>query len=156
MNFVLEENDTNAKNKINQANAPEYEILSTADRLTAFDKTFAGTTYYAYQAEDSKTVWGDNATLGSVSRWFNITNDNEVYEVTVFVLCTVTFDSQGGSAVASLTNVRSGSGIIAPTAPTLDGKTFNGWYKEAACTNAWDFSTDTVTADTTLYAKWVD
>lgn len=42
----------------------------------------------------------------------------------------------------------------APTAPTATGYVFGGWYKEAACTNAWNFSTDTVTATTTLYAKW--
>ncbi len=31
---------------------------------------------------------------------------------------------------------------------------FGGWYKEAACTNAWSFASDTVTGDVTLYAKW--
>lgn len=31
---------------------------------------------------------------------------------------------------------------------------FGGWYKEAACTNAWNFASDTVTGDVTLYAKW--
>ncbi|WP_162491147.1 InlB B-repeat-containing protein, partial [Candidatus Symbiothrix dinenymphae] len=30
-----------------------------------------------------------------------------------------------------------------------------GWYREAACTNAWNFNTDGVTGDITLYAKWV-
>ena len=33
--------------------------------------------------------------------------------------------------------------------PTKTGYTFKGWYKEAECTNAWVFDTDTVTADTT-------
>lgn len=32
--------------------------------------------------------------------------------------------------------------------------TFGGWYKEAACTNAFEFTTEKITADTTLYAKW--
>jgi uncharacterized repeat protein (TIGR02543 family) len=41
-----------------------------------------------------------------------------------------------------------------PTAPTKSGYTFEGWYKEATLTNAWDFETDTVTEDITLYAKW--
>ncbi|MBJ6362519.1 InlB B-repeat-containing protein, partial [Paenibacillus sp. GCM10012307] len=67
---------------------------------------------------------------------------------------TVTFDSQGGSLVSSLTGVTSGATISAPTAPTKAGYTFGGWYKEAGTTTAWNFSTDTVTADTTLYAKW--
>ena len=41
------------------------------------------------------------------------------------------------------------------TAPTLEGYTFGGWYKEAACTTLFDFDTDTVEEATTLYAKWI-
>jgi len=37
---------------------------------------------------------------------------------------------------------------------TRSSYTFGGWYKEAACANAWNFSTDTVTGNITLYAKW--
>jgi len=65
----------------------------------------------------------------------------------------VTFDSQGGSAVDAQT-VDHGELVIEPTAPTKTGSTFAGWYKESNCTNLWDFDTDTVTADITLYAKW--
>ena len=68
---------------------------------------------------------------------------------------TVTFNANGhGTAPAALTGVTSGSTISAPTAPTESGYTFGGWYKEAGCTTAWDFASDTVTANTTLYAKW--
>lgn len=67
---------------------------------------------------------------------------------------TVTFDSQGGSAVTNTSNVTSGSGITAPPAPTWAGYTFGGWYKEAGCTNAWTFNTDIVTNNVTIYAKW--
>ncbi len=39
--------------------------------------------------------------------------------------------------------------------PVRTGYTFGGWYQDAACTNAWNFSSNTVTnATTTLYAKW--
>jgi uncharacterized repeat protein (TIGR02543 family) len=68
---------------------------------------------------------------------------------------TVTFDSQGGGAVASQ-SVPSGQTVAEPTAPARDGYVFRGWYKEAACATAWTFATDTVSADVTLYAKWVD
>ena len=66
---------------------------------------------------------------------------------------TVTFDSQGGSTVSSQT-VEDGGLVTEPTAPTKEGETFTGWYKESGCTNAWDFGTDAVTANITLYAKW--
>lgn len=65
----------------------------------------------------------------------------------------VTFDSQGGSAVSSQI-VEQGGLVLEPTAPTRAGYTFDGWYKEPECTNPWDFDSDTLTADVTLYAKW--
>ena len=39
-------------------------------------------------------------------------------------------------------------------APTKTGYRFDCWYKEADCINVWDFDTDVVTGDTTIYAKW--
>ncbi len=67
---------------------------------------------------------------------------------------TVTFDSQGGSPVASITGVISGSTISAPAAPTKTGYSFGGWFKKSACANAWNFGTATVAGDITLYAEW--
>lgn len=66
---------------------------------------------------------------------------------------TVTFDAQSGSAVAAQ-SVTGGGMVTKPADPTREGYTFGGWYKEADCTTAWKFDTDTVTADITLYAKW--
>lgn len=43
-----------------------------------------------------------------------------------------------------------------PTLATSYGYTFIGWYKDKDCTKKWDFQKDTVTTDTTLYAKWDD
>lgn len=67
---------------------------------------------------------------------------------------TVTFNSNGGSAVTAQTVEQGGKATEPSPAPTKASKTFGGWYKEAALTNAWNFSTDTVSADITLYAKW--
>ena len=66
---------------------------------------------------------------------------------------TVTFDAQGGSTVTSL-KVEHGKTVTQPDNPARDEFTFGGWYKERACTTPWNFATDTVTADITLYAKW--
>ena len=62
----------------------------------------------------------------------------------------VTFDSQGGSAVDSQI-VSDDEKATKPTTPTKEGYTFGGWYKESGCTNVWDFDTDTVTSDVTLF-----
>ena len=64
----------------------------------------------------------------------------------------VKFDAQGGSATGDQTPA-SGSTVTKPADPTRDGYTFAGWYTDAACTKAYDFSA-AVTADMTLYAKW--
>lgn len=67
----------------------------------------------------------------------------------------VTFDSQGGSAVESQ-KVDSGSHLNVPTNPTKDNYYFDGWYVSTdANAKEWNFDTDTVTATTTLYAKWL-
>ena len=65
---------------------------------------------------------------------------------------TVTFDSRGGSAVASQ-SVPHGGTAAEPAAPVRSGYTFGGWYTDAACTAPWDFG-GAVTAGMTLYAKW--
>jgi uncharacterized repeat protein (TIGR02543 family) len=66
---------------------------------------------------------------------------------------TVTFNSNGGSAVAAQ-EVSSGGLVTKPADPTKSGLTFAGWYKEAGLTTAWNFASDTVTSNITFYAKW--
>ncbi|MEZ7821021.1 MAG: InlB B-repeat-containing protein [Patescibacteria group bacterium] len=67
---------------------------------------------------------------------------------------TVTFHSNGGSTVSTITGVTTGSKITQPGNPTQTGYTFVAWYKEFGLTSTWDFGTDTVTSNTDLYAKW--
>ena len=66
----------------------------------------------------------------------------------------VTFDAQGHGTAPAVQSVAYNSVAIEPAALTATGYTFGGWYKEAACTNKWDFTNDKVTAAVTLYAKW--
>ena len=62
---------------------------------------------------------------------------------------TVTFDSAGGSAVASVT-LKSGKSVTKPADPTRSGYTFNGWLIGGA---EYNFST-LVTSNITLTARW--
>ena len=66
---------------------------------------------------------------------------------------TVAFDTNGGSAVNPVT-VDAGSTATKPADPTKSGHNFGGWYKDSTLQTPWDFANGTVTADTTLYAKW--
>ncbi|TYS67182.1 S8 family serine peptidase [Sutcliffiella horikoshii] len=65
----------------------------------------------------------------------------------------VEFDTQGGGTVESKTAAYNTT-IKAPVAPKRLGYIFDGWYKDAECTLAWDFAGDKVAEDITLYAKW--
>jgi len=66
---------------------------------------------------------------------------------------TVTYNSNGGTAVASTTATLNTT-ISAPTAPTKANAIFDGWYKDAGLVSKWAFASDKVTGATTLYAKW--
>ncbi|UDK97096.1 leucine-rich repeat protein [Lysinibacillus sphaericus] len=65
----------------------------------------------------------------------------------------VTFNTDGGSIIPPQF-VNDQTLVVEPPAPTKQGHTFEGWYKEAALTNKWDFMNDVVSSPITLYAKW--
>ena len=68
---------------------------------------------------------------------------------------TVSFDSQGGSAVASQ-EVEKGKFATRPEDPTKSNYEFAGWFKEAGCENSFEFDTEAIVANTTVYANWLD
>ena len=67
---------------------------------------------------------------------------------------TVTFDANGHGTAPTQQKTTYGGKITEPAAPTAENYYFQGWFKESTCENMWDFDSDTVTADITLYAKW--
>lgn len=90
------------------------------------------------------------ATTGT--RTYNITSSQFTYTgiESVSEGFTVTFNANGGSAVAS------GTYKLINTAPstTRAGYVFDGWYANAECTGNAIVFPYTVPADVTLYAKW--
>jgi uncharacterized repeat protein (TIGR02543 family) len=64
------------------------------------------------------------------------------------------FNSNGGNAIDSITEIISGEKITKPTDPTRDGYLFEGWYKDEQLFTLWNFDMDTVTSNLTIYAKW--
>lgn len=68
---------------------------------------------------------------------------------------TVSFDSNGGSAVAQQV-LEVDDEITKPTNPTRTGYTFAGWYEDEDLTTLYDFDEQlALTGDVTLYAKWL-
>ena len=93
---------------------------------------------------------------------WNNNSDTVTADMTLYAkwndILTVTFNVQGiGTAPASVTVVKGSKLIAAQTPEPTDipaAKRFGGWFKDAACTQAWNYADDTVTTDITLYAKW--
>ena len=51
--------------------------------------------------------------------------------------------------------VKKGGYAERPAEPTRNGRTFAGWYYDAEYTERWDFESDKVEDNMTLYAKWI-
>ena len=64
---------------------------------------------------------------------------------------TVTFDSRGGSTVKSQ-RIHEGNPAVRPQTPTYSGYFLTGWFKQD--NTEWNFDTDRVNSDITLYAGW--
>lgn len=69
-------------------------------------------------------------------------------------LCMVTFESNGGSDVTSI-SVPYGSTISAPEVPTKEGYIFVGWYVNSEFDEMFLFDEDVITDNVTLYADWI-
>ncbi len=67
--------------------------------------------------------------------------------------CKVTYEENGGSEVED-TTVQIHDPVYDPGMPYKEGYVFDGWYTDKNFTKLWNFDTDTVEGDMTLYAKW--
>ena len=68
---------------------------------------------------------------------------------------TVSFNSKGGTPAPQAQTVKKGGKVSKPADPTRENFNFAGWAKADNETSAfWDFATETVAADMTLFARW--
>ncbi len=113
--------------------------LANADNLSKENAKFAGWKIgeKTYQAGDEITL---NENTTATAQWTATKH-------------TVTFNSKGGSDVASQT-VEHGNTATEPKAPRLDGKVFMGWKEKESDTNYFDFANTAITEDKTLIAIW--
>ncbi len=65
----------------------------------------------------------------------------------------VRFDTVGGSEVVSV-KVSGGEKIERPADPVKEGYIFDGWYLSSDYSTRWNFESDAVNGNITLYAKW--
>lgn len=119
--------------------------------------------------ENNKAASGyfikDNSDIEKCNNTVNVTKVSEPFELaynnfdifykkgTKLEYFNVNYDTDGGSEVKS-TKAMVNSLVTEPTEPTKSGFDFNGWYKDQARTQRWDFNNDRVNSDITIYAGW--
>jgi uncharacterized repeat protein (TIGR02543 family) len=139
---------------------PEYTVTFASNGGTAVAaQTVAQVDYVSEPPEPTKDgyAFGGWYKEAALTNPWDLGTDTVSADITLYakwkIVYTVTFESNGGSAVAAQA-VGSGDKVTQPSAPTKAGNVFINWYKEEALTNSWNFYSDTVSADITLYAKW--
>lgn len=80
-----------------------------------------------------------------------------VYEGKVAVTFNYNYPGSRSSFTISVDKNGTIDESYAPTADKVDrlGMKLNGWYKDSACTQLWNFASDTASSDMTLYAGYV-
>lgn len=111
------------------------------------DPTRDGYTFIEWQLDNKAYNFNSTVTKNITLKatWKKIEETKPVEEVKY----TVSFDSNGGSSVASQTIVK-GNKVTKPADPTRSGYTFAGWTLNG---NSYDFNTP-VNGDITLKANW--
>lgn len=134
---------------------------SDIDRTTPWDfenDTVSGNLvlYASWIEGEVQPVPGGAANDGQCNWWLLILLGILLLLIIIILLLPrnkVSFNTMGGTKVKAKYVFRN-SKLKKPRNPILHRKVFGGWYKDAACTNPWNFATDKVKEDITLYAKW--
>ena len=131
----------------------DNEGTKTTEPIAKGDKLTAPTTQTKEDYRFDGWYYDNN---GSEAKW-NFGTDTVTRAMTLTAkwvqTYTVAFDTNGGSAAADVT-VAHGDKLTKPADPMKSGHNFGGWYKDSTLQTPWSFANDTVTEDTTLYAKW--
>ncbi len=143
--YSFDESDTQGKDI--------YTLLHYGDKLTADDLWIKVDQQYPVRTGYTFAGWyTDEACTTPLTFGWTLTEDADVYAKWEANPCTVTFESNGGSAVDAQ-SVNYDEAATEPEAPTKKGYVFGGWYTDEALTEPYTFDED-VQGDKTLYAKW--
>lgn len=121
---------------------------------------------YEYVLDGNKVIKPQPSKVGyTFNGWFTDVELTQQYDLNTTVnqsldlyakwtinQTTITFNSNGGSAVSSITQ-NYNTAVSEPSAPTRTGYTFAGWHSDVALTASYTFSTMPA-QNFTLYAKW--
>ncbi len=85
-----------------------------------------------------------------------ITNQENALLKEIPMTYAVVFISNGGTFVDAQTELLNNSKVQEPNNPEREGFVFAGWFEDIDLTEKWDFTSDTITGNTYLYAKWIE
>ena len=149
LNIIVEQEYTVTFNS-NGGSDVSVQTVNAGNKVTKpADPTKQYNNFLGWYKEDSLTnLWDFNTDV--------VTGNTTLYAKWETITYTVSFNTNGGTLVTSQT-VNGGTLLTEPTSPTKsEGYIFDGWYKESTLDNLWNFSTDIVTENKTLYAKWAE
>lgn len=138
-----------------------------------YDLNYVGATkrVQSYQAGVTANDWKAPRDGYQITGWYTDVTCTEEYDFSTPIESNLTLYAGWGTAPGMVNvkfefgysgaadkevAIKDGTKINQMHAPKVDryGMDFMGWYKDEALTEAWDFETDTVSGDTTLYAKF--
>ncbi|MBU5433018.1 S-layer homology domain-containing protein [Intestinimonas sp. MSJ-38] len=110
-----------------------------------------------YDAFGYTAVSNTEAAAAGASAWDGTTGLDryKYFKVGPTLPLNVTFDLGYDGVAPDKQILKAGDEVTAPDTPVREGYLFTGWYSDADFKIAWNFGTDTVTEDMTLYAKWI-
>ena len=126
-----------SQNIYNSVTVTQNDIVTVGQFTTSYN---ASTIYYG----DWGGIMMHGGSEGIIVKYSNGGNS---------ITYTVTF--AGENITISPQNIEHGSTVTAPETPEREGYDFDGWFTDnGTFANEWNFATDIVTQDTTLWAKW--
>ena len=128
----------------------EVEYGSSVSKPT--ESTHTGYTFGGWYTADGKEF-----TFDADGKSTNPITDNiTLYAKWEINKYTVTFDVDGQTDLISPVSVEHGKGVSKPDTSKLtkEGYTFDGWYTDVAHTNKYTNWGDSITRNTTFYARW--
>ena len=145
------------------------ELESGTTHATNSDANYHLVGYYAEAGTSTKVLESNGAFAATTvsgyitdGKWSRTTSPTTLYAKWVMTTYTVTFNMHGhGEAIASQ-EVESGSKVAEPATPNVGdavgGWRFLGWFTDdgagSATNTNFDFANTTITANTTIHAKW--
>ncbi len=136
-------------------------LNATPTHATNSDATYSLYGYYAEAGLTNKILDASgnvvNATVSGYitnGKWTRATTPTTLYAKWSKDMFTVTFNMNGHGEQVEAQDVESGEKAVDPGTTDIVDWRFLGWWTDPSSGTQWNFSTNTVSGNTTLYAHW--